>query len=1040
MLQRIIDFHLRNRWMVLLGVLLVAAFGVWVMLNIPVDAFPDLTNNQVVVITECPAMAPGEVEQLVTFPIESALMGIPRTQSIRSISKFGLSMVTLIFDDDVNTWFARQLVNERLQEVRGRLPQGLDPVLGPMATAFGEVYQYTVEGQGYTQMELKTIHDWQIRYALRTVPGVNEVNSWGGETKQYAVVVDPVKLQRYGLDLRTVFERIRDNNTNFGGGFIEHAMEQYTVRGLGRVESLEDLGRIVVLARAGTPVLLSDVAEIRLMAMPRQGATLRDGKGETVSGMAIMLKGENGRRVIERVKAKLASLRLPEGVRVVPFYDQSTVIDGTIRTVARALLEGGGLVIVVLVLFLGNARAALIVAAVIPLSMLIGFMGMAVFGVTANLMSLGAIDFGMIVDGSVVMMENAVRRLRRTDCSEDRSVCLERIRVAAHEVARPIVFAVAIIIAVYMPVFFLEGLEGRMFRPMAITVCSALLGSLILALTVVPAAASVHLKPGMKTHSERWMEWLRARYLALLEKAFRRRLWMVGASVAVLAVAIGSVFLIGTEFIARLDEGSILIETRKMPGISLSDSIRISNRVEKIILTFPEVASVVTRIGRPDVATEAMGINQGDVYVLLKPREQWTRFHTKEELINALAAALQVVPGVSYNFTQPMAMRLDETISGIKADVAVKIFGEDPRVLEQLAERALRVISSVPGAADAQMEIVSGVAELRVEIDREALARYGLNVSDVQDMMDAAIGGRTVSELIEGQRRFAVVVRLPESYRANDEAIRGLILHAPGGERVRLGQVARVSMARGPEVISRENGQRRIVVQCNVRGRDLGSFVAEAEQRLEQSLRLPAGYSIDWGGQFENQRRAMRRLMIVVPASILIIFGLLFFTFSSARQALLILTNVPFAFIGGIAALWIRGLNLNISAAIGFIALFGVAVLNGIVLVSSINRLRQLGMPMEQALLTGAGIRLRPVLMTALVASFGFLPMALATTTGAEVQRPLASVVIGGLVSSTFLTLFLLPLMYPWFSPKPAELPVPYDKDELAQAIEHEID
>lgn len=1040
MLQRIIDFHLRNRWLVLLGVLLVAAFGVWVMLNIPVDAFPDLTNNQVVVVTECPAMAPSEVEQLVTFPIESALMGIPRTQGIRSISKLGLSMVTLIFDDEVNTWFARQLVNERLQEVRGRLPQGLDPVLGPMATAFGEVYQYTVEGAGYTPMELKTIHDWQIRFALRTVPGVNEVNSWGGETKQYAVIADPVKLQRYGLDLRTIFERVRDNNTNFGGGFIEHAMEQYTVRGLGRVESIGDLERIVVLARAGTPVLLRDVAEVRLMAMPRQGATLRDGKGETVSGMAIMLKGENGRRVIERVKAKLASIRLPEGVRIVPFYDQSTVIDGTIRTVARALIEGGGLVILVLILFLGNARAAFIVAAVIPLSMLFGFMGMAVFGVTANLMSLGAIDFGMIVDGSVVMMENAVRRLRRSECGEDREKCLERIRVAAHEVARPIVFAVAIIIAVYMPVFFLEGLEGRMFRPMAITVCSALLGSLILALTVVPAAASVHLRPGMKTHSERWMEWLRARYLALLERALRRRAWMTGLSVAVLAVAVASVFFIGTEFIARLDEGSILIETRKMPGISLTDSVKISNRVERIILSFPEVTGVVTRIGRPDVATEAMGINQGDVYVLLKPREQWTRFRRKEELIDALAAALEVVPGVSYNFTQPMAMRLDETISGIKADVAVKIFGEDPRVLEQLAERTLRIISTVPGAADEQMEIVSGVAELRIEIDREALARYGLNVSDVQDMMDAAIGGRTVSELIEGQRRFAVVVRLPENYRANDEAIRGLILNAPGGERVRLGQVARVSMARGPEVISRENGQRRIVVQCNVRGRDLGSFVAEAEQRLQEALRLPAGYSIDWGGQFENQRRAMRRLMIVVPASILIIFGLLFFTFSSARQALLILTNVPFAFIGGIAALWIRGLNLNISAAIGFIALFGVAVLNGIVLVSSINRLRQFGLPMEQALLTGAGIRLRPVLMTALVASFGFLPMALATTTGAEVQRPLASVVIGGLVSSTFLTLFLLPLMYPWFSPEPSELPIPYDSDQLAQAIEHEIE
>lgn len=1039
MLQKIIDFHLRQRWVVLLGVSLIVIVGVSVMLRIPVDAFPDLTNNQVVVVTECPSMAPSEVEQLVTFPIESALMGIPKTEGIRSISKLGLSMVTLIFDDSVNTWFARQLVNERLQEVRSRLPQGLDPTLGPMATAFGEVYQYTVEGKGYSPMELKTIHDWQIRYALRTVPGVNEVNSWGGETKQYTIEADPAKLQRYGLDLRTIFDRVRENNANFGGGFIEHAMEQYTVRGLGRAQSISDLERIVVLARAGTPVLLRDVADVTLKPLPRQGATLRDGKGETVSGMSIMLKGENGKKVIERVKAKLATLRLPGGVKVVPFYDQSTVIDGTIHTVVKALLEGGGLIVVVLMVFLGNWRASLIVAAIIPLSMLFGFMGMALFGVSANLMSLGAIDFGMIVDGSVVMMENAVRRLQRKEGDSGEFHPLERVRVAAHEVARPIVFAVAIIIAVYLPVFFLEGLEGRMFRPMAISVCSALLGSLILALTVVPAAASVHLKKGVKHHQERWFEWLKAHYLTALEWSLRHRLLLVASSVAVLAVSLWSVAFIGSEFMARLDEGSILVETRKMPGISLTDSVAISNRIEKIIVGFPEVSGVVTRIGRPDVATEAMGINQGDVYVLLRPREEWKRFATKEQLIVALDTALQAVPGVSYNFTQPMAMRLDETISGIKADVAVKIFGEDPRTLERLAERALRIVSAVPGAADQQMEIASGVAELRIEVDRDALARYGLNVSDVQDLMDAAIGGRTVSEMIEGQKRFAIVVRLPERYRKDDEAVRGLMLSAPGGERVRLAQVARVTMARGPEVISREDGQRRIVVQCNVRGRDLGSFVAEARKRMDAELQLPAGYAIDWGGQFENQERATRRLMIVVPASVVMIFGLLFFTFGSSRQALLILTNVPFAFVGGIAALWARGLNLNISAAIGFIALFGVAVLNGIVLVSSINRLRERGYGMEHALLAGAGMRLRPVLMTALVASLGFLPMALATTTGAEVQRPLATVVIGGLVTSTLLTLFLLPLLYPWFVSKKDEF-APYEGDPLVREIEDEAE
>ena len=1030
MLARIIDFHLRNRWFVFLGLLVMVAAGVYNMLQIPVEAFPDLTNNQVVIITECPSMAPVEVEQLVTFPIESTLMGIPRTENIRSISKFGLSMITLVFEDSVNPWFARQLVNERLQEARSRLPAGFEPRLGPMATAFGEVYQYTMEGNGHSPMELKTLHDWVIRPALRTVPGVNEVNSWGGETKQYEVTADPVKLQRFGLTLQDLFDRIAENNSNFGGGFIEHASEQYTVRGLGRAAGVQDLQRIVLKASAGTPVLLRDVAAIAHTAVPRQGATTRDAKGEVVSGMAIMLKGENGKRVIERVKDKLASVKLPEGVRVVPFYDQSMVIDGTIDTVRKALLEGGLLVIAVLFVFLGNVRAALLVAAVIPVSMLAGFAGMAVFGVSANLMSLGAIDFGMVVDGSVVMMENSVRRLERKP--DDRGFhALERVRFAAHEVARPIVFGVAIIIAVYLPVFFLEGLEGRMFRPMAITVCSALLGSLILALLVVPPAAAIAMAKGSGHHGEGWFAPVRRLYTRILEWVMRNRALSIGTSVTVLLVALASVPFLGSEFMARLDEGSILVETRKLPGISLTESVNISNRIEKLILEFPEVSGVVTRIGRPDLATEAMGINQGDVYVLLKSRKDWKRFHTKDELIAALDEKLSSVPGVSCNFTQPMAMRLDETISGIKADVAVKIFGEDPRTLDQLAERALRIIGSVRGSADAQMEIVSGVAELRIEVDRDALARYSLNVADVRDLMDAAIGGKQVSEMIEGQRRFGIVVRLPQDYRSDDTAIRNLLLNAPAGERVPLGSVARVTMTRGPEIISRENGQRRIVVQSNVRSRDLGSFVAEAQQRFQREMTLPPGYFIDWGGQFENQERATRRLLLVVPASILIIFGLLYMTFRSGRQALLILLNVPFALVGGIGALWLRGLNLNLSASIGFIALFGVAVLNGIVMVSYIDRLRASGMDLERAVTDGASTRLRPVLMTALVASLGFLPMALATSTGAEVQRPLASVVIGGLITSTLLTLFLLPLLYQQFCrrahrpPEDEELDVP---------------
>lgn len=1014
MLRRIIDFHLEHRWFVLIGVLAIAAAGMWAMLNIPIDAFPDLTNNQVVVITECDGMAPSEVEQLVTFPLETSLMGIPRTEGLRSVSKLGLSLVTLVFEDGVPTYLARQLVNERIQEAKGRLPEGLEPSLGPVATAFGEVYQYTLEGQGYSAMDLKTLHEWQIKNQLRTVPGVNEINTWGGETRQYHIEVDPARLQGYGLTLRDVYERVRENNANFGGGFIEHASEQYNIVGLGRTRGIADLEQIVLVSRAGTPVTLRDVARVTAGAMPRQGAVLRDGKGETVSGMVIMLKGENGKRVIERVKERLASLRLPPGVRISAFYDQSTVIDGTIGTVKRNLVEGGLLVVLVLLLFLGNVKAALIVAAVIPLSMLVGFIGMQTFGISANLMSLGAIDFGMMVDGAVVMMENSMRRLRGAGVYGKRTA-LEEIRHAAHEVARPILFAVAIIIAVYMPIFFLEGLEGRMFRPMAITVCSALVGALIFALTVVPAATSVHFQGAAKPHKERWFGAVRWRYIRTLEWLMRHRAPAVGAAAVLVFASIASLRFIGTEFMPRLDEGSILVETRKLPGISLTESVAIGNRIERVIRGFPEVSGVVTKMGRPDLATEAMGVYQGDVYVLLKPRAEWQAL-SKEELIGKMSAALEKIPGVAYNFTQPMAMRLDEVVSGIKADVALKIYGEDTAVLEQKAEQALRLLSAVPGAADVQMEVLSGVGELRVEVDRKELARYGLNVSDVREAIETTIGGRYIGDMIEGQRRFAIVLRLPERYRRDAASIRELLLPAPGGERVRLGQVARVEAARGPEAVVRENGQRRIVVQANVRGRDIGGFVREARGRVEDALRLPPGYMAEWGGQFENQERATRRLMLVVPASVLIIFGLLFATFNSVPQALLILMNVPFALVGGIAALWMRELNLNLSASIGFIALFGVAVLNGIVMVAYINRLRADGMDCRKAVLEGAGTRLRPVLMTALVASFGFIPMAVATSAGAEVQRPLATVVIGGLVTSTLLTLLVLPLVYPWFS------------------------
>ena len=1012
MLKRIVDVTLAYRWFVVLGILVLLAVGGYALYTLPVEAFPDLTNNQVTVVTEAPSMPPTEVEQLVTYPIEQSMMGMPKQQEVRSLSELGLSMITVVFDDSVSMYFARQMVNERLQQITSQLPDGIQPVLGLPATAFGELYQYTLSGP-MSDMQLKDLQEWQIKRQLRMLPGVSEVNTWGGEVKQYQITVDPSVLAQYGLTLHDVTQRVVENNTNFGGGFIEHNDEQYTLRGTGRAESTEDLGNIVLLSHGGVPVLLRDVAQVAIGAAPRHGAVLRN--GETVSGMVIMLKGENGKRVIEAIKQRIAEMHLPPGVKISPFYDQSSVIDGTIHTVKKNLFEGFVLVTVVLFLFLGNVRAALITASVIPLAMLVSFINMRVFGVSANLMSLGAIDFGMIVDGAVVMMENAIHRLEDHPAGESP---LDTIRSAAYDIARPMVFGIVIIIAVYIPIFFLEGLEGRMFRPMAFTVCSALFGSLFLALIVIPSLASFAFPKGLPANylpSRRsWTRKITQHYIAMLEAVLRHRMAALAAALAVLAVAVFSLAFLGTEFMPRLDEGSILIETRKLPGISLTESVQISMRIEKMLRTFPEIADVTIKIGRPDFATEAMGINEGDTYLTLSPMRDWTRFHSKDELIDALDKELAKIPGLNYDFTQPMAMRVDETVSGVKADLAIKIFGDDFGRLDNLAEQVVRVVGSVRGAADPQIELTSGVAELSIRVKRDQLARYGLNVKDVQQAVEAEASGANISEMIEGQKRYTVALKLPASYRRDPEAMRDILLHAPNGEQVTLGQIADVSVARAAQVINREEGQRRLVVMSNVRGRDLGGFVGEVQDRIRQHVNLPPGCSITYGGQFENQQRATRRLMLIVPVVIGIVFLLLYLTFHSLKQSLLVVGNIPFALVGGIAALWVRGMNLNLSASIGFIALFGVAMLNGVVLVSAINRLREAGESTYRAVIEGSRNRLRPVLMTACVASFGFIPMAISTSTGAEVQRPLATVVIGGLTSSTILTLFLLPTMYEW--------------------------
>ena len=1019
MLNRIIDFSIEQPWVPMLGVLALIGFGLQAVFQIPIDAFPDLTNNQVTVVTSAPGLAPIEVEQLVTFPIESALMGLPSTLEVRSVSKYGLSLITIVFEDSMSIYLARQQVSERLAQTRDRIPAGLEPELGLLATPFGEVYQYTVEDStnDLNAMQLKTLHDWEIKYQLRAIPGVTDVVTWGGFSRRYEVVVDPQKLRGYGLDLRTVFERLRDNNRNFGAGFVEHGAEQYTVRGLGRATTPEELGNIVLASHRGTPVHVHDVAQVTIGSVPRQGAVTRNGEGESVSGMVVMLRGQNSKTVIEQAKATIERLKLalPKGVDLIPFYDQSEVIDGTISTVRKNLAEGGLLVMLVLFLSLGQFRAALLVALVIPLSLLAAFLGMKLFGVSANLMSLGAVDFGMVIDGSVVVIDDIVRRLHDARLRGGPIDYLREAKASAKEVSTPVLAGVLILIGVYIPILTLEGLEGRMFRPMATSVVSAVLGSLLLALFVLPAASAYLLRGGSFSQKEPIFGPLRKFYARLLNSILDRRVAAAVAALLVVGTALGSLAFIGTEFMPKLDEGSMLIEAIKLPSISLSESVKLQADAERALLEFPEVTRVVSKIGRPDFATEAMGVYQGDMYVNVKPRDEWTSASTKDELIEKMSAVLEGVPGMAYNFTQPMEMRLGEAISGVKADVAVKIFGDEAETLEAVAEDTMRWLRTVPGAADVQREYFSGAAEWRIEMDRAALARYGLNVADAEALVQSAIAGAEVGEVIQGRRRFPLVVRLPETHRRNRQELGDLLLTAPAGELVPLRNVARIEPASGPEVVSREDSQRRIVVQCNVRGRDLGGFVENAQEVIATNVSFPTGYFIRWGGQFEHQERAMKRFAIIVPGVLLGVFFICYATFGSVRESLLVMLLVPFATVGGVGALWLRDMNMSVSASIGFIAVFGIAITDGLVLVSTIKHKLQEGLEERAALLEAATLRLRPVVMTSVVAAVGFLPMALATSTGAEVQRPLATVVIGGVVSSTMLTLILAPTFYPWF-------------------------
>jgi len=1012
MINRIITLALRFRAGVIAAVLLLIAAGTWAFTTLNVEAFPDLTPNQVVVMTSAAGLSASEVENLISYPLETAMLGLPNTEDVRSVSKPGVSVVTITFRDDVDFYFARTQVQQRMLDAAMDLPDGYQPMLGPPSTAMGEAYQYLVESDRLTPVELRNLQEYVIKPRLRTIPGVADVNAWGGEVQQYQVLTDPAKLAGFDLTLEDLKSALAQNNDNFGAGYIEDKGERLRVRGLGRVSSIEDIGSVVIATRGGTPILVRDVASVTIGAMPREGAVTRDGKGEALSSTIVILKGANSHAVIKRVTERLDEIRklLPPGVTIRPFYNQGEVVDNTTRTVFRNLLEGGLLVTLVLFLFLRNVRASLITASVIPLSLLFAFVAMRRFGVSANLMSLGALDFGLIVDASVVMMENFVRRSGAEGTDRDAQSRLTLIREAAFEVGRPVVFGVCIIIAVYIPIVTLEGLEGRMFEPMAFTVCVAVLGSLLLALTYVPAMASFVLGPVSDLHA-RWFESVRARYRSVLGVSLAHRRRVITIAFSVLAVSLASVPFLGTEFMPKLDEGSLLIETRRIPSTALGEGIAISEDVERTLLRFPEVKSVTTNLGRPEIATETMGLFQADVYIGLKSRSAWTG-RSNEELIAAMDSALSEIPGLDYDFSAPMAMRLDEVISGVRTQLGIKVFGDSLPLLQTKAEQIRAIVERVKGAEDVSVRVSAGAMQLELELDRPAMGRYGLSVAEVRSAVQAGIGGVTATEVIDGRRRFPIVVRLSEPYRGSPEAVGQLLLTTSSGARIALQQVARVRVVEGPETIEHESGQRFTVVQANVRGRDLGSFVNEVRRDIDNSVSLPSGYYVTYGGQFENQARAMKRLSLVVPLVLMLILGFLYAAFGNGRQALLVMLNVPFALVGGIASLWLTGINLNLSAAVGFIALFGVAVLNGVVLITYTNELRSKGRALADAVREAADTRLRPVLMTALVAGVGFLPMALSRSQGSEVQRPLATVVIGGLITSTLLTLIVLPAMY----------------------------
>ena len=1029
MIDKIIAFSIKQKMIVGFCVLILILAGIYSAIQLPIDAVPDITNNQIQVITSSPTLSTSEIERFITYPIEISMKSIPNVVEMRSISKFGISVVTIVFEDKIDIYFARNLVFQKLQEAQENIPEGLGkPEMAPVSTGLGEIYQYVVRPENqndtsFSYTELREIQDWIVKRQLLGTDGVAEINSFGGFEKQYHVHIQPDALTNYNITLSEVYDAVTKNNSNVGGGYIEKQSDQYSIRGIGLIEKMEDLQNVVVKTEHGTPIYLKQIAKVEYGKGLRVGAVTQDGKGEVVTGIVMMLKGANSREVAQRVHEKIEEIKpsLPKGITIDEFYNRENLIDKTIATVERNLIEGGIIVILVLLLLLGNLRAGFIVASVIPLSMLFALIMMNVFNVSGNLMSLGAIDFGLIVDGAVIIVESVIviiaAKIHLNKKALEKAEMNETVFNATSGIIKSAIFGVLIILIVYLPIFALGGIEGKMFKPMAFTVGFALVGALILSLTYVPMMCSLILKRNMsekETIADKIINSIKRVYIPVLEFALKTKTLVISIAVVMLIISLLIFTRLGSEFIPKLDEGDIAFNMVRLQGISLTESVNIQTKMEKVLMEkFPEVKTVVTKTGAPEIATDPMGIEFGDAIVILKPKEEWVSAETKEELIEKMQKELTLIPGIGLSFSQPIELRFNELLSGARGDIAIKIFGDDLSILTEKGDEVFKIMAAIDGAEDISVQKLEGLPQLQIKINRDKIALYGINVDDVNDVIETALAGKGAGVIFEGDRKFDIIVKYDDEYKRDINSVGNILVAAPSGMKIPLSQLADIDIKEGPAEITRDNGKRRIVIQSNVRGRDIGSFVEELKSKIGANVQMPPGYIVEYGGQFKNLESASTRLLIAVPVALLFIFALLFVAFNSIKQGLLVFSGVPFAIVGGIMALLARGMPFSISAGVGFIALFGVAVLNGIVMIAYFNKLEEEGVNnIHDRIVKGTGARLRPILMTALVASFGFIPMAISHGAGAEVQRPLATVVVGGLISSTILTLIVLPVLY----------------------------